>query len=54
MSVSLIEYFDVYTWEVPPQEAVEELANLPSAYAVKAPTGLAFTDTDSSSTGDLF
>jgi len=48
VSVSLIEYFDVYTWEVPPQEPFEELADLPSAYAVKAPTGLAFTDTDSS------
>jgi hypothetical protein len=54
VSVSLIEYFDVYTWEVPPQEPVEELANLPSAYAVKAPTGLSFTDTDSSSTGRPF
>ena len=49
VAVSLIEYFDVYTWEVPPQEPFEELANLPSAYAVKAPTGLSFTDTDSSS-----
>ena len=54
VAVSLIEYFDVYTWEVPPQEPVEELANLPSAYAVKAPTGLAFTDTDSSPTGRPF
>ena len=54
VSVSLIEYFDVYTWEVPPQEPLEELANLPSAYAVKPPTGLAFTDTDSSSTGRPF
>ena len=54
VAVSLIEYFDVYTWEVPPQEPVEELANLPSAYAVKAPTGLAFTDTDASSTGRPF
>ena len=54
VAVSLIEYFDVYTWEVPPQEAVEELANLPSAYAVKAPTGLSFNDTDSSSTGRPF
>lgn len=51
VAVSLIEYFDVYTWEVPPQEPVEELANLPSAYAVKPPTGLSFTDSDSSSTG---
>ena len=54
VAVSLIEYFDVYTWEVPPQEAVEELANLPSAYAVKAPTGLSFTDSNSSSTGRPF
>ena len=54
VAVSLIEYFDVYTWEVPPQEPVEELANLPSAYAVKAPTGLSFTDTDSSSTSRPF
>ena len=54
VSVSLIEYFDIYPWEVPAQEPVEELANLPSAYAVKAPTGLAFTDTGSSSTGRPF
>lgn len=54
VGVSLIEYFDVYTWEVPPQEPVEELANLPSAYAVKAPTNITFTDTDSSSTGRPF
>ena len=54
VAVSLIEYFDIYTWEVPAQEPTEELSNLPSAYAVKAPTGLAFTDTDSSSTGRPF
>ena len=54
VSVSLIEYFDVYTWEVPPQEAVEELSNLPSAYAVAAPTGLAFTDSGSSATARPF
>ena len=54
VAVSLIEYFDVYTWEVPPQEPVEALQNTPSAYAVKAPTSLAFTDTDSSSTGRPF
>ena len=54
VAVSLIEYFDVYTWEVPPQEPVEELANLPSAYAVKAPTGLSFTDSDASSTDRPF
>jgi hypothetical protein len=54
VAVSLIEYFDVYTWEVPPQEPVEELSNLPSAYAVKAPTNISFTDSDSSSTGRPF
>ena len=54
VAVSLIEYFDVYTWEVPPQEAVEDLANLPTAFAVKAPTGLAFTDSGSSSTARPF
>ena len=51
VAVSLIEYFNVYTWEVPPQEPVEELANLPSAYAVKKPTNLTFTDSNSSSIG---
>tara|TARA_R110001592_G_scaffold91493_1_gene267738 strand:+ start:5469 stop:8987 length:3519 start_codon:yes stop_codon:yes gene_type:complete len=54
VAVSLIEYFDVYTWEVPPQEPLEELQNIPSAYAVKAPTSLAFTDTDDSNTGRPF
>ena len=54
VAVSLIEYFDVYTWEVPPQEPLEKLANLPSAYAVKAPTGLSFTDSASSSTARPF
>ena len=54
VAVSLIEYFDVYTWEVPDQEPVEALQNIPSAYAVKAPTSLAFTDTDASSTSRPF
>jgi hypothetical protein len=54
VSVNLIEYFDVYTWEVPPQEPLEKLSSLPSAYAVKPPTGLAFTDTDSSDTDRPF
>ena len=54
LSVSMDEYFDVYTWEVPPQEPLEELANIPSAYAVLPPTGLSFTDTDASATGRPF
>ena len=54
VAVSLIEYFDVYTWETPPQEPLEDLADLPSAYAVAAPTNITFTDTNSSSTGRPF
>jgi|DEB0MinimDraft_10_1074344.scaffolds.fasta_scaffold01526_8 hypothetical protein len=54
VAVSLIEYFDVYTWEVPAQEPVEDKSNPPSAYAVKPPTNLSFTDTLSSSTGRPF
>jgi len=48
VAVSLIEYFDVYTWEVPPQEPIEQLINKPSAYAVKSPRNIIFTDTDAS------
>ena len=48
VAVSLIEYFDVYTWEVPPQEPIEQLINKPSAYAVKPPRNIIFTDTDAS------
>ena len=54
LTVSMDEYFDVYTWEVPPQEPLEELANIPSAYAVLPPANLSFTDTDNSSTGRPF
>lgn len=48
VAVSLIEYFDIYTWEVPPQEPIEQLINKPSAYAVKSPRNIIFTDTDAS------
>ena len=54
LTVSMDEYFDVYTWEVPPQEPLEELTNTPSAYAVLPPANLAFTDTDDSNTGRPF
>ena len=54
VAVSLIEYFDVYTWEVPPQEDFEELSDIPSAYNVKKPTNITFTDTDASSTNRPF
>ena len=48
VAVSLIEYFDVYTWEVPPQEEFEEISNIPSAYSIGKPTNVIFVDTDSS------
>ena len=51
VGVSLLEYFDVYTWEVPPQEPTEPLQNTPSAYAVSQPANVAFTDTNASPTG---
>ena len=51
VGVSLLEYFDVYTWEVPPQEPTEPLQNTPSAYAVSSPENVAFTDTNASPTG---
>ena len=54
LTVSMDEYFDVYTWEVPPQEPLEELANIPSAYAVLPPAGLSFTDSDASATSRPF
>ena len=54
VSVSMIEYFDIYTWEVPAQEPVETHVNIPSAYAVKKPENIAFTDTDDSATDRPF
>ena len=54
VSVSLIEYEDIYPWTIPSQEPTEELAAIPSAFAVSAPTNVSFTDTNSSSTGRPF
>ncbi len=50
VSVSLIEYFDVYTWEVPAQESVEILAKIPTIGAIHPPeaNSIVFTDTDDS------
>ncbi len=50
VSVSLIEYFDVYTWEVPAQESVEILAKIPTIGAIHPPeaSSIVFTDTDAS------
>ncbi len=54
LQVNMIEYFDVYSWTVPPIVNVANQSNLPTAYAIKAPANLAFTDTNSSSTGRPF
>lgn len=52
--VSMIEYFDVYTWQVPAQEPVADTMNNPSAFRVVAPANLAYTDTNSSNIGRPF
>ena len=50
VSVSLIEYFDVYTWEVPTQESTEIIAKIPTIGAIHPPeaNSIVFTDTDAS------
>ena len=54
ISVVAIQYLDIYTWEDPSAENVEALVNLPQTHAVKAPTGLTFTDSNTSATGRAF
>jgi hypothetical protein len=48
VSVSAIEYLNIYSWEVPSEEAVAQLANLPTLGAIQPPQNVTFTDTDSS------
>ena len=54
IDIQAVEYLDIYTWTAPPQENIEAIARIPTGREVKAPSGLAFTDTDSSSTGRPF
>ena len=54
LQVNMIEYFDVYSWTVPSVESVADQSDTPTAYAIKAPANLAFTDTNASSTGRPF
>ena len=54
IDIQAIEYLDIYTWEAPPQESIESIARVPTGREVKAPSGLSFTDTDSSNTGRPF
>ena len=50
VAVSLIEYFDVYTWEVPAQEPTTIIAKPPTIGAIHPPeaNSIVFTDTDAS------
>ena len=52
--VSMIEYFNIYTWQVPAQEPVSDIMDDPSAFAVSPPTGLGYTDTNASYNGRPF
>jgi len=54
VAVQAVEYLDIYTWQAAPQENIEPLVNPVANFAVKPPTGLAFTDSGSSSTGRAF
>ena len=54
LQVNMIEYVNFYTWEVPSAETVAPVIDTPTAYAIKAPANLAFTDTNSSSTNRPF
>lgn len=54
ISVRAIQYLDIYTWEDPSAENVESLVNQPQTHAVKAPTGLTFTDSNASATNRPF
>ena len=54
IAIQAIEYLDIYTWQAPPQEIIEPINTPVANFAVKPPTGLAFTDAGSSSTGRAF
>jgi hypothetical protein len=51
VSVSAIEYFDIYSWEVPSVETTADPVNLPTAGALQEPQNVSFTDTDASAIG---
>jgi hypothetical protein len=48
IAVRAIEYIDIYTWEIPPVESVPPKSDPPTGFELVVPTGLAFTDSDSS------
>ena len=54
IDIQAVEYLDIYTWQAPLAENIEDIARVPTGLEVKAPSGLSFTDTDASSTGRSF
>jgi predicted nucleic acid-binding Zn-ribbon protein len=54
VNIQAIEYLDIYTWEAPPQEVIEDYTYIPQGFEVSAPTGLTFTDSNTSATGRPF
>jgi hypothetical protein len=51
LNITAIIYFNVYTYELPAAANVAAKTNLPSAFALVAPSNLSFVDTDDSATG---
>ena len=51
LNITAIIYFNVYTYELPAAANVAPKTNLPSAFALVAPSNLSFVDTDDSTTG---
>ena len=49
VSVSAIEYYDIYSWDVPTQEETADPTTPPTAGALKEPQNVTFTDTNASS-----
>lgn len=48
IAIGAIEYFDIYTWEIPPVESVPPKSDPPTGFELVVPTGLSFTDSSSS------
>ena len=48
VSVSAIEYYDIYSWQTPTQETTTDPTTPPTAGALKSPQNVTFTDTDAS------
>lgn len=45
IAIGAIEYFDIYTWVIPPVESVPPKSDPPTGFELVVPTGLSFSDT---------